>query len=317
MPRVSINLCCYNSERYLDETLRSLVNQTYRDWELVIIDDGSTDRTDAIVRRYIAEGWPIVYHRQTNAGLAAARNEALRRSSGELIAFIDHDDLWEPRKLECQVPLFDRNQRIGLVYSDCLNVRDDGFAFRQYQKLRPHAGAAFGALFSHYFLSVQTVVVHRRALADAGWFDPQFQVLVDADFFLRIAHHWELAWVSEPLARIRMHRHNTTHARRDRFPIEMRWLLEKQRALHPDFDRRYAREVEEFLLQAARTEARIAWEQDQRQRALEIIRPYRHRDRAMARDFWLVRYVPYSFYERLRLLLSQPHRLSRYLGIGS
>src|SRR5439155_15687014 len=122
------------------ETLQSVFAQTYVDWELVVVNDGSTDATDAIIRRHLAEGRPIVYVSQANAGLSVARNEALRRSTGGLIAFLDHDDLWEPRKLERQVPLFDRNSRVGLVYSDCLNFTPAGAAYRHFERYRPHAG---------------------------------------------------------------------------------------------------------------------------------------------------------------------------------
>lgn len=139
-PRVSVNVCCHNSQRYLEATLHSIFTQSFTDWELVIVNDGSTDGTDAIVRRHIASGRPIVYLPQANAGLSASRNEALRRSSGELIAFLDHDDLWEPAKLEKQVPLFDRSPRVGVVYADCINFTEDGYSYRQFQRHPPRRG---------------------------------------------------------------------------------------------------------------------------------------------------------------------------------
>src|SRR5438874_5550918 len=105
-PTVSITLCCFNSERFLAETLRSIIDQTYKDWELVIINDGSTDSTESIIQTFIDRKWPIVYHSQQNAGLGRSRNKAVELSRGEFIALIDHDDLWEPEKLARQIPLF-------------------------------------------------------------------------------------------------------------------------------------------------------------------------------------------------------------------
>ena len=78
--KVSINLCCYNSEKYLKETLDSIVKQTYKDWELVIINDGSCDSTESIIDHYIEQGHPIVYKYQKNQGLSSSRNEAIKLS---------------------------------------------------------------------------------------------------------------------------------------------------------------------------------------------------------------------------------------------
>lgn len=306
MPRVSINLCCYNAERFLDDVLRSLVTQTYQDWELVIVNDGSSDATETIIQRYQGEGWPIVYHVQANRGLAEARNQALRLSSGELIAFTDHDDLWMPDKLARQVPRFDADPLVGVVYSDCLNVRDDGYTFRQYEKLHPYTGEAFRPLFRQYFLSVQTVIIHRRVLEDEpAWFDARFEVLPDTEFFLRVARRWRLAFVNEPLAWIRMHQQSTTRARRDRFPVELRLMLQRQRELDPHFDRDYPEEIAQFLFGISRMEARLAWERNQRAHALKLLRPYRGRYRDAVTDTWLISCLSYVDYERLRLRLSR------------
>lgn len=310
MPRVSINLCCYNSEPFLERTLRSIAAQTYKDWELVVINDGSTDATEAILQRFIEEGWPVRYDAQPNRGIAEAHNEALRRSSGELIAFIDHDDEWTPTKLERQVPLFDRNPRTGLVYSDCINLRDDGFAFRQYDKLRPFVGEVFGAMLSQYFLTLTTAVVRRQVVRDHElWFDPAFKLLPDADFFLRVAFHCALDFVNEPLARIRIHRQSTTQVGRQKLPVELRALLEKQRRIHADFDHLFAADVARFQLGLARTEARIAWEFGQRQAAVQLLRPYRRHSFAAAKEFFVMRCVPYAAYDRLRVAVSRlrPH----------
>ena len=120
-PTVSINLCCYNGEKYLREALDSIINQTYKDWELVIINDGSKDSTESIIYEYIKQGYPIVYHYQENHGLGYSRNEALKRSHGEYVAFIDHDDVWMPEKLEKQIPLFYKNPKMAIWNSPRFN----------------------------------------------------------------------------------------------------------------------------------------------------------------------------------------------------
>ena len=117
-PKVSINLCCYNSEKYLRETLDSIVKQTYKDWELIIINDGSSDSTEAIIYEYIKQGYPIAYHYQRNKGLAFSRNKALELSQGKYVAFIDHDDLWLPDKLEKQASILEKRPEIDFLYGN-------------------------------------------------------------------------------------------------------------------------------------------------------------------------------------------------------
>ncbi|OGX46169.1 MAG: hypothetical protein A3I71_06110 [Omnitrophica WOR_2 bacterium RIFCSPLOWO2_02_FULL_63_16] len=304
MPRVSINLCCYNSERFLEHTLQSIWAQTYTDWELVIINDGSTDGTEAVIRRHMTQDRPMIYFPTPhNLGLGAARNLALKRSSGECIAFIDHDDVWMPHKLACQLPLFDDHPRVGLVYSNCVNVWETGYRFRQFDKLRPCDGDAFRQLLVQYPVSIQTAVIHRRVLQDGvEAFDPRFRVLEDLDFVLRVARDWHLAFVEEPLVRVAMRRTSATRTHRDRFPIEMRLILEKLRAHEPGFDQQFAGEAARFMCEIARLEARIAWERNQRSEALERLQGYRQRFPEARRDAWLIRWLPYRVYDGLRLL---------------
>ena len=301
MPRVSVNLCCYNAESFLEETLQSIFAQTDPDWELVIVNDASTDGTDALIRSHIAAGRPIVYDPlSSNVGLGAARNRALARSSGELIAFIDHDDVWHPKKLACQVPLFDADPRVGLVYSDCVNVWEHGEWFRQFDRLRPCEGEAFPALLAQYPVSIQTVVIRRRALEDGlVGFDPRFRVLEDMEFVLRLSRRWRLAVVRDPLAWIKMRRDSATWTLRDRWPVEMRLILEALRA-DPEIERRHPEALARFVFEIARMEARIAWERGRRADALACLEPYRRRYREALRDVWLVRCLPHAAYQRVR-----------------
>jgi glycosyltransferase involved in cell wall biosynthesis len=300
-PRVSVNICCHNSERHLEETLRSVFAQTWTDWELVLINDGSTDGTDAIVRQHVAAGRPIVYHAQENHGLSAARNEALRRSSGELVAFLDHDDLWEPDKLARQVPLFDANARVGVVFSDCVNFTERGFSYRQFTRFPPAAGMVFGRLLRNYFPNLQTVVVRRAAIDELDeWFDARFRVCEEADLFLRIARRWEFDYVAAPLARWRLHAASTSAHSRERFAVEMEMILDKLEALDPERLRRHAADAAAFRSQARRIRARLAWEDGRRQDALGILASAWTPSWSDRRDALLFRLMSFETFTRLR-----------------
>ena len=116
MPKISVNIPCYNSAAFIRETLESVLNQTYRDFEVIVMDDGSGDETGKIVKSFSDSR--VKYFYKNNEGLSETRNKGIAASSGEYIAFIDHDDLWLPEKLEKQMELFNKNfvgtpQQIG------------------------------------------------------------------------------------------------------------------------------------------------------------------------------------------------------------
>lgn len=243
-PLVSINLCCYNSEKYLRETLQSIINQTYTDWELVIINDGSSDSTESIIFEFKNQGYPITYHYQENMGIGASRNEALKLSHGKYIAFIDHDDIWMPEKLEKQIPLF-TDPVVGLVFSDAINFYENGNCLVLYNTFPYWEGNCFSQLLSHYFLSMPTVVIRRACLRDQDeWFDPRFNMIEEADLFRRISYRWKLRAINEPLAKYRIHKSGITNTRGGYLLADETFLmLLKYEEIFKDFKNRYSKEI--------------------------------------------------------------------------
>src|SRR2546422_6336039 len=243
LPKVSINLCCYNGEKYLEETLQSIFLQTYEDWELVIVNDGSTDMTECIIARYKDRERPIIYHYQKNSGLANARNQALRLSRGEYIAFIDQDDIWLPQKLEKQMALLSVGEA-GLVFSDAIYFNMNGKEKRLYHKREVPTGHIFRDLLADYYLCLSTVLVSRRALDGLSeWFDERLQISEEADVFYRIAYSWLCLYVPEPLVRYRIHVDSSSWVKRNQAPQEMEIIIAKYDALFPGFEMRFSREL--------------------------------------------------------------------------
>src|SRR4030095_5688610 len=114
-PHVSVIIPTYNSVEYLSETIESVLSQTFRDFQGVVIDDGSTDGTVKLLSSYREK---IVVLTQQNKGIPAARNAGIKACSGELIAFLDHDDLWNPEKLQRQVDVFGCHPAIGICFTN-------------------------------------------------------------------------------------------------------------------------------------------------------------------------------------------------------
>lgn len=302
-PRVSINLCCYNGERYLDEALQSVGAQTYKDWELVIVNDGSSDSTELIVRRYIEQGWPIRYHYQTNAGLGNARNKCLEISSGELIAFIDQDDLWTPEKLERQVPLFDSNPRIGLVYADTLTFYQGTHrAFRHFTRISPVRGKIFRQQLKVFNIGLGTAVLRKEALKALGRaFDPKLRLAEDFDLFLRMLYRYEGDYISDVGNKCRIHGKNASQRWIKNWPGEIEYILQNFIQELPGFEKEYANEIVAYRAKLALARAIGEIEQGSRSKAREALRPYLRQDWRY-RVVYLTTYFPAQVYRYLHFL---------------
>jgi glycosyltransferase involved in cell wall biosynthesis len=115
MPRVSVIIPTFNCARFLGRAIETALTQTYRDYELIVVDDGSTDETREVVASF---GSKLRYLYQPNGGVYSARNLALSSANGELVAYLDADDMWYPHKLDTQVAFLDAHKECGLVHSD-------------------------------------------------------------------------------------------------------------------------------------------------------------------------------------------------------
>lgn len=298
-PTVSINLCCYNSEKYLKETLESIVIQTYKDWELVIINDGSTDSTEIIVKKYIDQGYPITYCWQENHGLGFSRNEALKRSQGEYIAFIDHDDIWLPEKLEKQISLFQKDDRVGLVYCDGYYFGEKGDRSRFYAKRDVPVGKVFRELFARYFLVMPAVMLRRESLTSFNhWFDERFNIIEESDLFLRIAHDWTVDYVDEPLAKYRIHSCNLGFSSRGQWAHEMELMIEKYQKIYKHFDEDFQGEIDIVRADIEYIKAMECWAQGNGLSARNILRRYVRNNKKYFLIYLLSNF-PYSIFKRL------------------
>lgn len=210
MPKFSVQVCCYNSEPYLADTIESIILQTFTDWELVIINDGSKDGTEEIVKRYEKRGVPIVYFRQENKGFAAARNKAVELSRGEWIAILDHDDLWYPGKLRIQADAISRHPEAKLHFANSEWFLDSGRIVRRTLETGRFASGILSGAFDKLlaegcFIDSETAVINRAALLDCGGFNEGYSYIVDYDMFIRLAERYPVCYEDGILAKWRMH----------------------------------------------------------------------------------------------------------------
>jgi glycosyltransferase involved in cell wall biosynthesis len=204
-PTVSVIVTCYNYAKYLEGCLKSILNQTYQDYELVIVNDGSTDNTDDVIARFL-DNKKVIYINQSNTGQAIATNNGIIRASGEFIAFLDADDLWEPTKLEKQVSLFTRDS-IGVVFSRMKFINEEGLPLYKEvtgKHYTPRSGYVTDALLFENFVPYSSTVVRKLCFEKFGMFNSEYKNGLDWDLWLRISKEYEFAFVDEPLLSYRI-----------------------------------------------------------------------------------------------------------------
>ncbi len=199
-PRVSVVIAAKNYGQYLPLALDSALAQTAPPAEIIVIDDGSTDDTPRVIQPYLAN--PLIRSCRVNGvGVCRARNLGIELAKGELIAFLDADDVWEPTKLERQLPLFG-NPSVGVVYARRTLIDQAGKPFKATQTGLGR-GDVFNALLRANPVCFSSAVVRRGAFDHLGMFDPSLSLAVDYDLWLRLAAHYQFDYVDEPLVRYR------------------------------------------------------------------------------------------------------------------
>lgn len=212
-PRVSVVIPTFNRKEWVREAVVSVVGQTHAPVEILVVDNGSTDGTLDALREF---GDRVRCLRLERPDLSEARNAGARAGRGDLIAFLDNDDLWRPDKLEKQTPLF-ADPATALVYSDARFFRRPGPPLGRYHELHPpREGRVAAALFWDLFVHPSTMIVRRSAMEEAGFFDPRFAIAEEYDWLLRVARRGAFRCVPEPLAEIRLHGANASREKRVR-----------------------------------------------------------------------------------------------------
>ncbi len=223
MPLVSVVIASYNYGRFIAETLASLQAQTYAHWQCIVVDDGSTDDTRAVVARFVAADARISYVYQTNARQAAARNNALRRISGQYVQFLDADDLLEADKLAQHVVYLETHQAVDIVYGSVRYFRTERPGERLYAMTpenEPWMPETSGTgqtvlrkLVRRNMLAVNSALLRRSVIEMVGPFDETLPPLEDWDYFIRCAlagQRFQFAPLAGTLALVRWHALSTS-----------------------------------------------------------------------------------------------------------
>ena len=202
-PEVSIIMNCYNGEKYLADSLKSIINQTYKNWELIFWNNSSNDNSKKIFRKFNNKRFKYFENKKLKK-LYDVRNLAIKKAKGVYISFLDTDDLWKKNKLETQVKLI-KKKKLDFVYSKFYTIHNDK-NFSISRRILP-SGFITQQLLKNYSLGILTVLM-RKTLFSKYKFDKRYNIIGDFDYFIKLSSIIEMFAIQKPLAFYRSHSNN-------------------------------------------------------------------------------------------------------------
>jgi glycosyltransferase involved in cell wall biosynthesis len=193
MPQISIIIPTYNSEKTIKETIASVQQQSFTDWELIIIDDGSQDNTVDVIQTIVEPRMKLFVYE--NGGVGMARNRGIARATGEFIAFLDADDLWTTDKLELQIKALKQNPQAKVAYSWTKIIDENGKFLFTDATLSYQRNVYQYLLLTNFLSSGSNILIRRDALKVVTGFNPNLPYAADWDFYLRLARNFNFVVV--------------------------------------------------------------------------------------------------------------------------
>jgi glycosyltransferase involved in cell wall biosynthesis len=296
VPTVSVIMNCLNSEKYLREAIDSVFAQTYEDWEIVFWEDKvSKDNSERIANSY---GSKLRYFRSdVSLPLFGSRNLAVQKARGKYIAILDCDDLWMPTKLEEQVPLLERDDMVGLAYSDAILFNEKGRKMHSFKYKRPYRGYVFSELLYENFINAQTVLIRKDACDILGnFFDGRMMMCGDYDANLRISYGWKVDYVDKPLAMYRVHKNSKSwRDGRVLVTVEIDLMMDNLRKTANEFEKNHPKEVRLLMRRRDIQLSLLDWENGDSAKARTRLRAY-IRDSISYLVLYFLTYFSYRYF---------------------
>lgn len=226
---VTIIMNCFNSEKYIQLSIESVLKQTYTNWELIVWDNCSTDNTQKIISKFDDKRIFYFYSKE-HLSLGAARNKAIKKSNGKYISFLDSDDIWLSTKLEIQVKFIEQNTRINFVYSDYFIINKNGNRGFKLKIGKNPSGKIFHHILRKNVPALLTVLFESSFIkSEFNLFDPNLELVEEFEFFSRLLRQYEAGYISIPLAEYRIHSNMTSKLAYSNYPDEIDYVIKKLR----------------------------------------------------------------------------------------
>lgn len=247
---VSVIMPVYNGEQYLSTAIESALNQTYKNIQLIIVNDCSIDSSDEIINTYLPDPRITYLQNKKNIGVAGSRNIALANVTGELVAFHDQDDCWLPNKLSLQISALTANPEVGLLHAKYARIDETGTLLSEYSHLpetaygNPSAPTEVSDVFEEIFISndIQplTTIIPKTVLDEVGWFNPDLPGVDDYELWLRIAYRYPVGHLKTIVGFWRKHETQQSNKGYRMLLIRLK-AMDIFLAAHPDAKERVAR----------------------------------------------------------------------------
>ena len=223
---VSVVIPTYNRAHTIARSIKSVLNQTCQDFEIIIVDDGSTDNTKEVVSSFNDERVRYIRHEE-NKGEAAARNTGIKVARGEYIASQDSDDEWLPEKLAKQIELFKNTlSKVGVVYTGFWKIENNEKTYIPFSWVNQKEGDIHKELLKGNFIGSPVTLIRRECFKKAGMFDEKLFHLVDWEMWLRVSKYYHFKYIDEPLVAAHYHSENVS-ANQSAFIQALELILEK------------------------------------------------------------------------------------------
>lgn len=256
---ITVVIPAYNAAHYLAEAIESVLYQTFTDFEVLIIDDGSTDTTAEIARLYVQKDIRVQLVSQANRGVSAARNQGIELAKGDLIAFLDADDRWLPQKLTCHFQHFQQQPNLVLSYGRVEFLQPNGESTHVFSKpplknLQPQC-----FLYENPTVTSSNLVCRKAVFSQVGCFDQSMSYSEDLEWCLRVIwQHWKVEGIDQVLVQYRTTENGLSS---DLYKMETGWelLVAKARTIEPVWvEQHYAQAQATYLRYLARRAVRLA-----------------------------------------------------------
>ena len=230
-PLISIVMNCHNGEKYLKDSLNSIINQTYENWELIFFDNISTDRSKTILNQYNDQRIKY-YQSEKFVNLYDARNLAIKKCNGDFVSFLDTDDSWYPDKLEKQINLYEKNPSCDLIYTNCKIYDEKKNTEKIFVKENLPQGNITQELLNDYRVGLLTILVKKEVFENYS-FNRNYNIIGDFDFVIKLSLDSKFVGIDKPLARYRRHNKNLSKTNFSLYVSEIKdWINENKKTFN-------------------------------------------------------------------------------------
>ncbi len=224
-PLVSIIMNCYNGEKYLKESLSSLLSQSYKNWELIFWDNCSKDQSKKIFLQFKDKRFKYFKNKEFK-NLYDSRNLAIKKVKGKFVCFLDTDDFWKKEKLSKQIKLFTKDKNLKFVYSNFFQFNQDTKISKIFKNYTLPEGKISQQIINDYCIGVVTVMIESKVLKK-NFFNKKFNIIGDFDLFFKLSKKLDIKCLQEPLAYYRIHHENYSKLRLIEYLDEINIWLKK------------------------------------------------------------------------------------------